>query len=86
MQKRKGISGALDGVPAYGDKLRIPGVADCLDRAGLGPPHTVSQGGIMALHKTLACGEEHPPNTTAAGCEEEPLVSPVPVANPFGSF
>jgi hypothetical protein len=40
----------------------------------------------MALNKTLACGEEHPPHTTSTGCEEEPLVSPVPVANPFGSF
>jgi len=41
----------------------------------------------MAFDKTLACGEEHPPKTTSAGCEEDPLgVSPVPVENPFGSF
>ena len=38
----------------------------------------------MALNKTLACGEEHP--TTASGCEEDFLVNPVPVENPFGSF
>jgi hypothetical protein len=66
--------------------LRIPGVADGLDRARLGPPHTVSEEESMALNKTLACGEEHPPHTTSAGCEEDLVVSPVPVENPFGSF
>lgn len=40
----------------------------------------------MALNKTLACGEEHRPNTTATGCEEDLVISPVPVENPFGSF
>ena len=65
--------------------MRIPGVADGLDRARLGPPHTVSREELMALNKTLACGEEHRPNTTAAGCEEDLVVS-VPVENPFGSF
>jgi hypothetical protein len=40
----------------------------------------------MALNKTLACGEEHPPHTTSAGCEEDLAINPVPVENPFGSF
>ncbi|HEX8242928.1 MAG TPA: hypothetical protein VF541_05520 [Longimicrobium sp.] len=40
----------------------------------------------MAADKTLACGEEHPPNTTYTGCEEDFVVSPTPIKNPFGSF
>jgi hypothetical protein len=40
----------------------------------------------MALNKTLACGEEHPPHSTYNGCEEDLVVNPVPVENPFGSF
>jgi len=39
----------------------------------------------MALNTTLACGEETNPTTTR-GCEEDLVVSPVPVENPFGSF
>ncbi len=38
----------------------------------------------MAANKTLACGEDHP--TTAGGCEEDLVVNPNPVLNPFGSY
>jgi len=40
----------------------------------------------MALDKTLACGEEHPPYTSNTGCEEDLSVNPVPFENPFGTF
>jgi hypothetical protein len=39
----------------------------------------------MAANKTLACGEEHPPHTTTAGCEED-LYAAAPVENPFGAW
>ncbi len=38
----------------------------------------------MAANKTLACGEDHP--TTGVGCEEDLVVNPTPVLNPFGSY
>lgn len=42
---------------------------------------------VDGAEKTLACGEEHPPNTTYAGCEEDFfLTPPIPVENPFGLF
>ena len=40
----------------------------------------------MAATTTLACGEETGPTTTYRGCEEDWMVNPVPVENPFGSF
>jgi hypothetical protein len=39
----------------------------------------------MARTTTLACGEETHP-TTVGGCEEDLVMDPTPVDNPFGSF
>jgi hypothetical protein len=39
----KGTYGALDGCHPVSSNLRIPGVADCLDAAGLGPSYNRSK-------------------------------------------